>query len=239
MKNNTKILAWLLITGVAVTWVTFASTSTWSTLIWGFSKQKIELTEEQKTQMEEVRTLMEKQKNGETLTTEEQAKLDELKANMPQRWGWEGKWFWGKRWWEGKWEMMWFWGKMMDDLSYEEKAALESMTDEEKQTFFETKRTEQKAKMEARESVIDKLLAWETLTSDEEVVRQEIITQRAEEKVKRSQMEEVRTLMEKQKNGETLTTDEQTKIDELKVNITQRWEWRNKSEKDSTTSITE
>lgn len=230
MKNNTKILAWLLITGVAVTWVTFASTSTWSTLMWGFSKQKIELTDEQKAQMEEVRTLMEKQKNGETLTTEEQAKIDEFKLSMPQRWEW--RWFWWKKW-KGMWEMIWDFKWMMNNaLTDEEKTALKSMTDEEKQAFFETKRTQQKAKMEARESVIDKLLAWETLTSDEEVVRQEIITQRAEEKVKRSQMEEVRTLMEKQKNGETLTTEEQAKLDELKAK-------RNKSEKDSTTSLTE
>ena len=48
---------------------------------------------------------------------------------------------------------------MNNALTDEEKTALESMTDEEKQTFFETKRAQQKAKMEARESVIDKLLA--------------------------------------------------------------------------------
>jgi hypothetical protein len=33
------------------------------------------------------------------------------------------------------------------------------MTDSEKQTFFETKMTEQKAKMITHENVIDKLLA--------------------------------------------------------------------------------
>jgi hypothetical protein len=33
------------------------------------------------------------------------------------------------------------------------------MTDAEKQTFFETKMTEQKTKMEAHENVIDKVLA--------------------------------------------------------------------------------
>lgn len=223
MKNNTKILAWLLITGVAVTWVTFASSSTWSKFIWGFSKQKIELTDEQKAQMEKVRTLMEKQKNGETLTTEEQAKIDEFKLSMPQRWEW--RWFWWKKW-KGMWEMIWDFKWMMNNaLTDEEKTALKSMTDEEKQAFFETKRAEQKAKMESRESVIDKLLAWETLTSDEEVVRQEIITQRAEEKVKRSQMEEVRTLMEKQKNWETLTTEEQEKLDELKIKSS-KWKSR-------------
>jgi hypothetical protein len=38
-----------------------------------------------KAEMEEVRKIMEKSKNGETLTSDEQAKLDELKANMPKK----------------------------------------------------------------------------------------------------------------------------------------------------------
>jgi hypothetical protein len=38
-----------------------------------------------KAEMEEVKTLMEKSKNGETLTTEEQTKLDQFKANMLER----------------------------------------------------------------------------------------------------------------------------------------------------------
>jgi hypothetical protein len=46
---------------------------------------RLELTDEQKAQFEEFKSLMEKSKNGETLTAEEQTKLDELKANMPQR----------------------------------------------------------------------------------------------------------------------------------------------------------
>jgi hypothetical protein len=40
--------------------------------------------------------LMEKSKNGETLTTEEQTKLDQFKANMLERWEW--RWFWWKGW---------------------------------------------------------------------------------------------------------------------------------------------
>jgi hypothetical protein len=43
-------------------------------------------------------------------------------------------------------------------LTDEEKTKLESMTDEEKKAFFETKRTELEAKQEAKEAVIDKLL---------------------------------------------------------------------------------
>jgi hypothetical protein len=38
-----------------------------------------------KAEMEEIRTLMEKSDNGETLTAEEQTKLDEFKAKMPER----------------------------------------------------------------------------------------------------------------------------------------------------------
>jgi len=44
-------------------------------------------------------------------------------------------------------------------LTDEEKTSLASMTDEQKQAFFEAKREAAKLKIEARESVIDKLLA--------------------------------------------------------------------------------
>jgi len=33
--------------------------------------------------MKEIRTLMDKQKNGETLTTDEQTKINDFKAKMP------------------------------------------------------------------------------------------------------------------------------------------------------------
>jgi hypothetical protein len=46
----------------------------------------------------------------------------------------------------------------MEKLTDEEKTQLESMTDDEKKTFFEAKRAEDESKREARESVIDKLL---------------------------------------------------------------------------------
>jgi uncharacterized FlgJ-related protein len=41
------------------------------------------LTEEQKAEIEEFKNIISKQKSGETLTTEEQAKLEELKATQP------------------------------------------------------------------------------------------------------------------------------------------------------------
>jgi hypothetical protein len=38
-----------------------------------------------KAEMDEIKTIMEKSKNGETLTADEQTKLDAFKAKMPQR----------------------------------------------------------------------------------------------------------------------------------------------------------
>lgn len=58
------------------------------------------------------------------------------------------------------------------------------MTTEEKKAFFEAKKLEQKAKRDAREGVIDKLLAWEVLTANEELIRAEIIKERANRKTK-------------------------------------------------------
>mgnify|MGYP002350949313 CR=1 FL=1 len=227
MKNK-KILTWALIVALTATGAAFASTntSTWNTDNSSkVVKERPELTDEQKAEnAKEIRTLMEKVKNWETLTDEEQTKVDNFKANMPERWEW--RWHGWERWhwWPWMWGE-WFWWEM-NKLTDEEKTALESMTDEEKKAFFEEKRTEAETKRESRENVIDKLLAWETLTTDEETVRQEIITERAERKVKQEEMNEMRTLMEKVKNWETLTDEEQTKVDNFKANMPERWEWR-------------
>lgn len=224
--KNTKILAGTLVIALLATTGAYAANTETSSTKWIFWKQKIELTDEQKSQMEEVKALFEKVKNWETLTADEQTKLDELKASMPQRWEREwGKWFHGKwkgpRWWEWfgwKWA---FWVGF-DNLTDEEETQLESMTDEQKQAFFEAKRQEQEVKMEAREVVIDKLLNGETLTDEQKVIVEEIKAQRAEHKEKKAEMESVRVLFEKVKNGETLSSDEQTKLDEFKANIPQR-----------------
>lgn len=125
------------------------------------------------------------------------------------------------------WVRAWM-GKFMGaELTDAEKTALESMTDTEKQTFFETKRTEQKAKIEAHANVIDKLLAWSSLTSEEETLRQEIIKERAERKLERetreAEMEAIQPILEKKRNWETLTTDEQTKLDSFHANRPGKW----------------
>ena len=119
-----------------------------------------------------------------------------------------------------KWAWFWF-----QELTQEEKTSLETMTSEEKKAFFESKMTQMQEKRELHEKVIDKLLNKETLTSQEEEIRQEIITQRAENKAKRLEMEEYRSIMEKQKSNETLTSEEQAKLEEFKQNFPNNWKW--------------
>ena len=112
-------------------------------------------------------------------------------------------------------------------LTDDEKTEVESMTDEEKTAFFESKKAERNAEREAKqaerqvhENVIDKLLAGETLSTEEETVRAEIIEKRAERKVEKearqAKMEEVKTIMEKKRSWEDLTEAEEAKLDEMK-----------------------
>ena len=119
------------------------------------------------------------------------------------------------------------WGKFghnfqrgMHKISEEDKTLIESMSDEEKKEFFETKKEEAKASREAKEWVIDDLLAGNTLSIDQEVLRAEIITQRVEQKAKQVEMQEQRevmkTIMEKKKSWEDLTEDEETLLENFK-----------------------
>lgn len=107
----------------------------------------------------------------------------------------------------------------MQELTDAEKTALESMTDTEKQAFFDKKRAEAETKRDAREAVIDKLLAGTTLTTDEETLRKEIITERAERKAKQAEMkakmDQIKAIMDKKKAGTTLTTEEQALLDSM------------------------
>ena len=180
MKNNVKILAGALISAItaASIWVSFADETTTTTSTWVVNKkfERQELTTEQKAQMEAMRAILDKKRNWETLTAEEETQLAEFEANKPEMWGWE--WKMGKWQWKGRGDK----GGFINDLTTEEKTALESMTDDEKKAFFETKKVENDAKRTAHENVIDKLLSWEKLTAEEEVVRTEIIKERAERK---------------------------------------------------------
>jgi len=142
-----------------------------------------------------------------------------------------GWWFWKirninfKKWINGN--MKW--------LTDDEKTALETMTDEEKKEFFEWKRSERQAEMETRKAdreshmwVVDKLINWEELSDDEEVILEEIKEKRAERQasVEERQVkdEEFRTIMDKVIAWEDITDEEKSIIDEHKVN-SNRWMW--------------
>ena len=48
------------------------------------------------------------------------------------------------------------------------------MTQDQKETFFEAKKTEMQEKMKSHKAVIDKLIAGEALTADEELIKEDI-----------------------------------------------------------------
>jgi len=104
------------------------------------------------------------------------------------------------------------------------------LTDEQKAEMLE-KREEMQAEKElkkeqklAQEAVIDALLAGETLTADQEILRAEMIEKRAEIKEKKAEMEEkmqeIKAILEKVKAGETLSDEEQTTLDTFKAEHT-------------------
>ncbi len=148
----------------------------------------------------EIMDLVKKVREGVSLTTDEQAKLDAIKLKKWQKYekfasgqtmsgsGFEMRW---KMW------MGWMMGWKMN---------------------------------EGRETVIDKLLAWTALTADEEILRAEIIKERAEMKAKKAEMDakmtEIKAIMEKKKAGTTLTTEEQAKLDTMKKEMPKSEKWR-------------
>ncbi len=69
-----------------------------------------------------------------------------------------------------------------------------------------------------RESVIDALLNWNTLTTEQESIKVEMIQDRADRSERESEHEEIRNLEEKVRNWETLTEDEQSVLDEFTEN---------------------
>ncbi len=124
-----------------------------------------------------------------------------------------------------KWSWMEYFkgGLMKNNLTNEEKIALNSMTDEQKIEFYNKKTEEQLVKRGLKESVIDTLLAWGKLTSEQEVIRNEIIKERAEMKAK---MEEFKTIMEKRKAWETLTNEEESMLEGFKYNKKGKHFWK-------------
>jgi hypothetical protein len=110
-------------------------------------------------------------------------------------------------------------GRMMSDLTPTEQTALTTMTPAQKRDFFDQKHTEMQARRDARESIIDKLLAGTTLTPDEDILRKTIITERAARVVKememKAKMTEMKAIFDKKKAGTALTADEQKLLDSM------------------------
>lgn len=166
-----------------------------------------DFTNEEKTEIQE---LVHKLKTGEELTDEEKGIVEEAEATF----GWKMNF---KKWKRG----------VMKWLTEDEKTALASMSDEEKIEFFEIKREEKKVAMEEKkadrenhEAVIDKLIDWEELTSEEEEILEEIKAKRAERKLqkieKEKQKEEIKMIKDKKLNWEELSEDEEMLLNELK-----------------------
>jgi hypothetical protein len=65
-------------------------------------------------------------------------------------------------------------------LADEERVSFEAMTGEERQEYMKTKMEEFRVESEKKEAVVDKLLNLQTLTAEEELIRQEIIKERTE-----------------------------------------------------------
>lgn len=233
-----QIIAWAVLAVLATTWAYTYASSTWTT-----SATKTQIMD-----------IVKKVREWVSLTSDEQATYDAVQAKRQEK-TWSGETMWGGRWMgpgEGRMGMMWEWRWMgmwmIQELTDEEKTKLESMTDEEKKAFFETKRSEAQAKQTAKENVIDKLLAGQTLSSSEETVRAEIIKERADMKAKKAKMEAIKTIMDKKRNGETLSTDEQAQLDKFEANkpkmdenfskMWKRWnhEFRNQTNSWSTSS---
>lgn len=149
----------------------------------------------------------------------------------------QGFWPMMKNWWMGnRWNNMmnntgiWFWKNgWLNQLTDAEKTSLSTMTNQQKQDFFAKKKIDAVAKATLRENVIDKLLAGTVLTTEEEAIRQEIITERAAVKAKKDEMVAIQAIMEKNKSGQVLTVDEQTKLNAFIAKMPNGWkEWKRK-----------
>lgn len=156
----------------------------------------------------EIRLLLEKVRLGETLTEAEQAELDAAKesfSNFKEKRGFDG---FGKR-------------AGFAQLTDEEKQALTSMTDEEKKAFFDAKKQEMQVQREAQKQVIDKLIAGEKLTADEEATRLSLLAKTQTQSEQHPSREGV-NIIEKLLAWEELTSDEQSQLSEMQAKHAER-----------------
>lgn len=201
---NNKILSAILVLGIASTW--FASYSsaddaTKTAITNTFKYERVELTDEQKTLKEELKTIKAKKKAGEELTSADEARIEEIKTSLPERK--KGHWKRG-----GK--------KGIKHLTDDEKTALESMTDDEKKEFFTEKKEEMKAKKESAKAVIQKLINGETLSTEEVAIKVEI-AEKMNDSEWRKWHREGTEIIKKLVNWETITDEEKTTLAEMKA----------------------
>lgn len=201
MKN--KIISWVVLTSLLSLWlISFANAD-----FWKFSPEE----------KQQIEGIMKKVKSWATLSADEKAKLNELWKYKD----WSFIWKIWRKWWKHFW-------MMLNNLTTEEQKALKTMTDEQKKAFFEKKKQDRQIEMESHRNVINKLIDGVALTSDEQVVLQDIKKIRDDRKQamaeRQTLMDEIKPILDKVKTWKTLTTDEQTKLDNFKLN--NKWFWR-------------
>lgn len=145
----------------------------------------------------EIRELFLKAKSGETLTADEQSTLDTAKENRGEKGAKHG----GKR-------------KGGGNLTDEEKTSLESMTDDEKQAFFDAKKETMNAEKEASRAVVAKLINGESLTADEEVTRLGVLAKLESRSWEGKEIREWSELIIKVLAGDELTADDEAALAE-------------------------
>ncbi len=101
------------------------------------------------------------------------------------------------------------------------------LTDEQK-VEMQVQREEKQAERKSHNEVIDALLAGETLTAQQEIIRAEIIEKKSEMQAKKLEMEEkkaeIQAILEKVKAWETISDDEQTMLNTFKAeHIGKKW----------------
>ncbi len=194
---NNKILSAVLVLWIASTWFAWISAASSGNLK-GTLRWK-----------SEIREIYNKLESWESLSAEEQALLDEAKAvlwDRAMKKGFDG---FGKR--------SWF-----NNLTSEEIASLESMTDAEKQTFFAAKKEAMIAQKEAHKLVIDKLIAGESLTAAEEATRLEILAKFENNDMNHPMSKKRWDIIAKLVAWDELTPDEKTQLETMQSQNAQR-----------------
>ena len=120
------------------------------------------------------------------------------------------------QWWEKFWKR-----KGGGNLTDDEKLALESMNDEEKKEFFDAKKAEMKAQKEARKDLIDALITGESLTTDQETLRIEMLEKIGDTDSKFGKRDNAEVIA-KLLNGEVLSADDQVIIAEMQEKQAER-----------------